>query len=148
MGYRKITVDGKEYEYVIGKTHTKVKGIKTVFLNEEIGVLSAKNCECCGESLDVIYDRETLSDHNFDIRVRPSDVADAIKSLTLYEELTAKDLFERFGLTHYSKHEAKRNELRKELRNLIDRGTIKLSASMKMEIFKKQYEKLEQKYKV
>lgn len=27
MSYRKITVDGKEYEYVVGKDVTKVKGV-------------------------------------------------------------------------------------------------------------------------
>ena len=37
MSYRKITVDGKQYEYVIGKTHTKIKGLG-LFLNTEIGM--------------------------------------------------------------------------------------------------------------
>jgi hypothetical protein len=30
MGYRKITVEGKEYQYVIGKSATKIKGIAVV----------------------------------------------------------------------------------------------------------------------
>jgi hypothetical protein len=36
MSYRKIDVAGREYEYTIGKTHTKIKGIG-VFHNEDIG---------------------------------------------------------------------------------------------------------------
>lgn len=36
MSYRKIIVDGKTYEYSIGKTHTKVKGMP-VYKNSEIG---------------------------------------------------------------------------------------------------------------
>lgn len=65
MSYRKITVDGKQYEYVVGKTHTKVKGVG-VILNSQIGEYQW-NCrngaECCGESL----------------RVQPKDVANFIK---------------------------------------------------------------------
>jgi len=37
MSYRKITVNDKQYEYVIGKTHTKIKG-KGLFKNSEVGV--------------------------------------------------------------------------------------------------------------
>jgi hypothetical protein len=37
MGYRKLVVGDKTYEYVIGKTHTKVKGVG-VFLNSSYGV--------------------------------------------------------------------------------------------------------------
>ncbi len=37
MSYRKLTIDGKEYEYTIGRTHTKIKGLGA-FTNEEIGV--------------------------------------------------------------------------------------------------------------
>ena len=36
MSYRKIEVDGKTYEYVIGGGFTKIKGVG-VFLNERIG---------------------------------------------------------------------------------------------------------------
>ena len=36
MSYRKITVDGKEYEYVVGKSHVKVKGIGA-WAKEEVG---------------------------------------------------------------------------------------------------------------
>jgi hypothetical protein len=27
MSYRRITVDGREFEYTVGKTHIKVKGV-------------------------------------------------------------------------------------------------------------------------
>ena len=36
MSYRKITVDGKEYEYVVGKTHVKVKGVGA-WQKEQVG---------------------------------------------------------------------------------------------------------------
>lgn len=36
MSYRKIIVDGKQYEYSIGKTHTKIKGME-VYKNSDIG---------------------------------------------------------------------------------------------------------------
>lgn len=36
MSYRKITVDGKEYEYSIGKKYTKIRGGE-VFENSKIG---------------------------------------------------------------------------------------------------------------
>lgn len=36
MSYRKITVNEQEYQYSIGKSHTKVKGFK-VFENRMIG---------------------------------------------------------------------------------------------------------------
>lgn len=38
MTYRKITVDDKEYEYVVGKTHVKVKGMGS-WLKEQIGYI-------------------------------------------------------------------------------------------------------------
>ena len=36
MSYRKITVDDVEYEYVVGRTHLKVKGLDAI-LREEVG---------------------------------------------------------------------------------------------------------------
>lgn len=38
MAYRKIEVDGKSYEYSIGKTHTKVRHVG-VWKNEEVGAI-------------------------------------------------------------------------------------------------------------
>lgn len=42
MSYRKITIGDTEYEYSVGKTHTKIKGFQAVpnhiiatFLNEQ-----------------------------------------------------------------------------------------------------------------
>lgn len=34
MAYRKIEVDGKSYEYTIGRTHVKVKGVGVATLDE------------------------------------------------------------------------------------------------------------------
>lgn len=59
MSYRKITVKGREYEYTIGRTHTKIKGVG-VFPNEDIAeqIEIPEYCECCGEPLSILY-----SDH-------------------------------------------------------------------------------------
>ena len=78
MGYRKIVVCGQEYEYVIGKSHTKIKGIG-VYLNSNIGkrVVVAQYCECCGEPMASLY-----PNHHIDpikLSVTPSDIVDTIK---------------------------------------------------------------------
>ena len=57
MSYRKITVDGKEYQYVIGPTHTKVKGLG-VWDNESVApkITVHRYCECgCGERMADLY---------------------------------------------------------------------------------------------
>ena len=56
MSYRKIEVDGQVFEYSIGKTHTKIRGVGA-YPNEKVGY--------------VIDERE--------VRVRPSDLATFIK---------------------------------------------------------------------
>lgn len=48
MTYRKIEVVGKVYEYVTGKTHTKIKGLG-IYSNADIGDRIDTRCECCGE---------------------------------------------------------------------------------------------------
>ena len=58
MSYRKITVDDKVYEYVVGKTHTKIKGLEAV------------------RKIDIGY----VIDYSANLaRVRPSDVAEFIR---------------------------------------------------------------------
>lgn len=79
MGYRKIKVDDKTYEYVVGKTHTKVRGIKRVFLNTDIGHNQVQLCECCGESHATIYGGEEQYTGKF--VVYPTDVAREIKKV-------------------------------------------------------------------
>jgi hypothetical protein len=56
MSYRKLVVDGQVFEYSIGKTHTKIRGVGA-FQNREVGY--------------VISDRE--------VRVRPNDITSFIK---------------------------------------------------------------------
>ena len=75
MGYRKLVIDNVEYQYSVGKTHTKVKGLPAVS-NEEIGSLEQvfispcyKNCGC--EPMEYTYKRQ----------VKPKDVAKYIKSV-------------------------------------------------------------------
>lgn len=82
MSYRKITVDGQEYEYTIGRTHVKVKGVG-VWPKEEVGEKFARICECCGEPVDTIYSREKLSEHDFVLEVHPKHVADKIKQVSV-----------------------------------------------------------------
>lgn len=45
MAYRKIEVDGKEYEYTIGKSFLKIKGVGTYPIHE-VG-------DCLDASMDV-----------------------------------------------------------------------------------------------
>jgi uncharacterized protein YacL (UPF0231 family) len=79
MSYRKITVDGKEYEYSIGRTHVKIKGVG-VWLKEEVGENFAKICGCgCGEPVDTIYSQEKLTEHDYTIRVHPKHIAEKIR---------------------------------------------------------------------
>lgn len=79
MSYRKIKVDGIQYEYVVGKTHVKIKGIG-VWPKEEVGEKTARNCSCgCGESLDTLYSEFKLTEHDYAWRVRPSDIENKIK---------------------------------------------------------------------
>jgi hypothetical protein len=56
MSYRKLEVDGKDYEYVVGKRYVKVKGVGS-WPNAQVG--------------RVIDDYES--------RVQPSHVADKIR---------------------------------------------------------------------
>lgn len=36
MAYRKLDVDGVEYEYVVGSTHVKIRGMQAV-LKDQVG---------------------------------------------------------------------------------------------------------------
>lgn len=82
MSYRKLKVNDEEYEYVIGKTYVKVKGIG-VWPKEEVGEYIAKSCECCCEPVNLIYPDEKLSTSDYDLRVYPSHVASKIRNLVL-----------------------------------------------------------------
>lgn len=85
MSYRKINVDGIQYQYVVGKTHTKIRGFKTVFENSKIGDKQYMACECCGEPFDAIYDMskktESEKDYYRTIRVTPKNISNVIKGL-------------------------------------------------------------------
>ena len=48
MAYRNITVEGKDYQYVVGKTHVKVRGLEAVE-KSGIGDEYVKDCGCCSE---------------------------------------------------------------------------------------------------
>ncbi len=75
MSYRKIEVDGIGYEYTVGRTHVKVKGLG-VALTEDVGrkVDVVNYCDC-HPSCDVV-ESETKK-----IAVQPADVARWIRSM-------------------------------------------------------------------
>ncbi len=91
MSYRKITVDGKVYEYTIGKTHTKIKGIG-VWKNEELGkyITTGRDgyCECCGEPLSSIYPKE-YPVYKTGLAVRPHDIMRKIRIPTMDDTFRA-----------------------------------------------------------
>lgn len=47
MSYRKIEVDGQVFEYSIGKTHTKIRGVGA-YKNEEVGKIVTRGISPCG----------------------------------------------------------------------------------------------------
>ncbi len=87
MGYRKITVDGVDYEYVVGKTVTKIRpaggrGKAQLFQNSEWGTPHASRRND-GPTLPV---RESI--HGY--VVHPAAVAGMIKGKKAFEPTTCK----------------------------------------------------------
>ena len=93
MSYRKIEVDGTEYQYVIGKTHLKVKGVG-VWPKEDIGEITyiRYGCDCgCIDDEHIVYTPEEYKavceelefEREVSIRVRPEHVANKIKETTV-----------------------------------------------------------------
>jgi hypothetical protein len=76
--YRKITVNGTVYEYVVGKTHVKVKGLD-IWPKEAVGktVTVPQYCECCGEPMAGLYSSHVDPTR---LAVTPRDVAQKIKA--------------------------------------------------------------------
>lgn len=71
MSYRKLEVDGNVFEYSIGKTHTKIRGVGA-YKNDEVGKeYQAGICHCGSRGCDY-----AVPTH---IQVRPSDLASFIK---------------------------------------------------------------------
>lgn len=69
MSYRKLNVKGIDFEYVIGKSHVKVKGIGA-WPKEEVGERYWHDCGC-GEGFD-------CPDSFEQIQVKPRHVANKI----------------------------------------------------------------------
>jgi hypothetical protein len=68
MAYRTINVDGTEYEYTVGRTHLKVKGVGVAAIGE------------VGKSGRNPYDHHsTLGLNNTDVMVTPGDVSKWIR---------------------------------------------------------------------
>jgi len=72
MGYRNINVNGQDYQYIIGRTHTKIKGLGA-YRNEDVGQIQTYMMYN-----DITDEFET---HENGVIVRPSDVAFMIKGL-------------------------------------------------------------------
>jgi hypothetical protein len=71
MSYRKLEVNGQVFEYSIGRTHTKIRGVGA-YKNEDVGnEYTSGTCHCGSPCCD--YAAPT------DIQVRPSDLASFIK---------------------------------------------------------------------
>lgn len=71
MSYRKLEVDGNVFEYSIGRTHTKIRGIGA-YKNEDVGNLYQNgtcSCGCGGCDYDI----------PFNLQVHPKDLAAFIK---------------------------------------------------------------------
>ena len=71
MSYRKIVVEGKTYEYVVGRSFTKVKGVGAV-PNHQIGSDHLTDCGCGFGSGDCSNTRVVL-------RVTPANISEFIK---------------------------------------------------------------------
>lgn len=71
MSYRKIEVDGQMFEYSVGKTHTKIRGVGS-YLNTQVGSIAQSKCSCGSSGcFEDTYDV---------IQVRPSNLAFFIKA--------------------------------------------------------------------
>jgi len=71
MSYRKLEVDGNVFEYSIGKTHTKIRGVGA-YKNEEVGKeYQSGVCHCGSRGCDYAVP--------IHIQVRPNDLSAFIK---------------------------------------------------------------------
>lgn len=73
MSYRKIEVDGHMFEYSIGKTHTKIRGVGA-YPNGEVGSIQMSDYCSCGSRAGNCDLGATMT-----LQVRPSDLAQFIK---------------------------------------------------------------------
>lgn len=80
MGYRDITVDGTDYQYTVGKTHVKIRGMQAV-LKEDVGHIEniERICGCCGTALSELYPDEPEIHFRRVLSVQPHDIADYIR---------------------------------------------------------------------
>lgn len=70
MSYRKLEIDGNVFEYSIGKTHTKIRGVGA-YKNEDVGQMQTA---VWYNDLTDEFDVEQTG-----VQVRPSDLASFIK---------------------------------------------------------------------
>jgi hypothetical protein len=70
MSYRKLDVDGQVFEYSVGRTHTKIRGVGA-FQNEKVGKILT---QIMFNDLTNEFETESIG-----VQVRPSDLSDFIK---------------------------------------------------------------------
>jgi hypothetical protein len=88
MSYRKLEVEGEEYEYVIGRSYVKVKGVGA-WPKEEVGEMTIRyyGDGFIYDDEDVVYSKSELDAlakskgyiPQAEMRVRPGNVADKIR---------------------------------------------------------------------
>jgi hypothetical protein len=80
--YRKIDVNGKTYEYVVGRNKEidptygkmlKIKGLG-IWPASEVGKIDYRRCECCGDPLPDIYG----TSEEYEVSVLPRHVRQVI----------------------------------------------------------------------
>lgn len=75
MAYRTLEVDGKSYQYVVGRAHVKIKGVG-VWAKDEVAATihhTADLCECgCGRGSGEEVERRME-------QIRPQDIASMIR---------------------------------------------------------------------
>lgn len=75
MSYRKIEVNGDIFEYSIGKTHTKIRGVGA-YKNEDVGKeYQSGRCHCGSWGCDYAVPTR--------IQVRPNDLVNFIRKNNL-----------------------------------------------------------------
>jgi hypothetical protein len=77
MSYRNITVDGTHYQYVIGKTHFKVRGFEAVRLED---VFCMKELPATFDKYDDGYKQP---DTYMGFKITPKEVAEVIQNMVM-----------------------------------------------------------------
>jgi hypothetical protein len=78
MTYRKIDVNGTTYEYTVGRTHIKVRGLGALPKHGNVTMIPL-HCECCYEPLATLYPNRPINETHAP-SVQPHNVRELILS--------------------------------------------------------------------